>query len=133
MRKNEFARLLAGSALALLAAYRWPGNVRQLENAIFRAVVLTDGEQIGVHEFPQVSAQVGTDAVAAQPMIDPSPAIAATWPDAREAVDLSSQHAAALTTPSLRLLDPQGEVRPLEDIEREALSLIHISEPTRPY
>jgi Response regulator containing CheY-like receiver, AAA-type ATPase, and DNA-binding domains len=95
--------------------------VRQLENAIFRAVVLTDGEQLGVHEFPQIAAQIGPDAIAAQPMIDSSPAIAATWPDVREAVDLSSQHAAALTTPSLRLLDAQGEVRPLEDIEREAI------------
>ena len=112
---------IGADALALLAAYRWPGNVRQLENAIFRAVVLTDGEQLGVHEFPQIAAQIGPDAIAAQPMIDSSPAIAATWPDVREAVDLSSQHAAALTTPSLRLVDAQGEVRPLEDIEREAI------------
>ena len=48
-------RAIEPEALALLTAYRWPGNVRQLENAIFRAVVLTDGEQIGVHEFPQIS------------------------------------------------------------------------------
>jgi DNA-binding NtrC family response regulator len=112
---------IGAEALALLAAYRWPGNVRQLENAIFRAVVLTDGEQIGVHEFPQIAAQLGPDAVAAQPMIDSSPAIAAAWPDVREAADLSAHHAAALTTASLRLLDAQGEVRPLEDIEREAI------------
>jgi DNA-binding NtrC family response regulator len=108
-------------ALALLAAYRWPGNVRQLENAIFRAVVLTDGEQIGMHEFPQVFAQVGADTVAAQPTIEPSPAIAATWPDAREAADKSDQNAAASTAPSLRLTDAQGEVRPLEEIEREVI------------
>ena len=100
---------------------RWPGNVRQLENAIFRAVVLADGERIGVHEFPQIAAQVGPDAIAAQPMIDPSPAIAAAWPDAREAADSSGPLAAALTTPSLRLTDAQGEVRPLEDIEREVI------------
>ncbi len=53
------ARHRAPRRCALLAAYRWPGNVRQLENAIFRAVVLTDGEQIGVHEFPQIVAQIG--------------------------------------------------------------------------
>ena len=104
---------IAAEALTLLAAYRWPGNVRQLENAIFRAVVLTDGEQIGVSEFPQIAAQLGPDAVAASPMIDPSPAIAATWPEA----------APALTNPvhALRLTDAQGEVRPLEDIEREVI------------
>jgi len=107
---------IGAEALALLTAYRWPGNVRQLENAIFRAVVLTDSEQIGVHEFPQVAAQVGADVVAAQPMIDPSPAIAATWPDVREGAN-----PAALAMPGLRLTDAQGEVRPLEDIEREVI------------
>jgi len=104
---------IAAEALTLLAAYRWPGNVRQLENAIFRAVVLTDGEQIGVSEFPQIAAQLGPDAVAASPMIDPSPAIAATWPEAAPALTNSAH--------SLRLTDAQGEVRPLEDIEREVI------------
>jgi DNA-binding NtrC family response regulator len=107
---------IGAEALRLLTAYRWPGNVRQLENAIFRAVVLTDGEQIGVNEFPQVSAQLGPDAIAAQPMIDPSPAIAASWPDVRDAAN-----AAPLAMHTLRLTDAHGEVRPLEDIEREAI------------
>ena len=112
-------RAVEPEALALLSAYRWPGNVRQLENAIFRAVVLADGERIGVDEFPQISAQLGPDAV--QPVVDPSPAIAAAWPDAREAAEFSAQNAMPLTTASLRLLDAQGEVRPLEDIERDAI------------
>ena len=112
-------RAIEPEALALLSAYRWPGNVRQLENAIFRAVVLADGERIGVDEFPQISAQLGPDA--AQPLVDPSPAIAAAWPDAREAAEFAAQNAMPLTTASLRLLDAQGEVRPLEDIERDAI------------
>ncbi len=49
---------LSGQAVSLLSAFRWPGNVRQLENAVFRAVVLSEGEEIGVNEFPQVAAQV---------------------------------------------------------------------------
>ena len=43
--------------LACCAAYRWPGNVRQLENAVFRAVVLAEGDSIGAGEFPQIAAQ----------------------------------------------------------------------------
>ncbi len=123
--EGKRVRGIEPAALSLLAAFRWPGNVRQLENAIFRAVVLTDGEQIGVHEFPQIAAQIGAqagaDAHGAPLMIDPSPAIAAAWPDAREAADKSGHYVAALTTPSLRLLDVSGEVRPLEDIEREVI------------
>ena len=58
------------SALEMLCDYRWPGNVRQLENAVYRAVVLSDREVLTLHDFPQivglsplgedVSAAVGT-------------------------------------------------------------------------
>jgi DNA-binding NtrC family response regulator len=39
-------------ALETLAAYHWPGNIRQLENAIERAVVLADGDSIGRSDLP---------------------------------------------------------------------------------
>src|ERR1700760_1513238 len=38
-------RVVAADAMALLARCSWPGNVRQLENAIFRAVVLAEGDE----------------------------------------------------------------------------------------
>jgi DNA-binding NtrC family response regulator len=115
-------RGVGAPALALLAAFRWPGNVRQLENAIFRAVVLADGEEIGVNEFPQIAAQMGTEGGAADLWIEPSPAMAAGWPDAGEHSGVS-HNAAPLTmgAPSLTLTDPHGEVRPLEEIEREVI------------
>ena len=47
-------RAVTADALALLNAHPWPGNVRQLENAVFRAVVLADGDEIGASEFPQL-------------------------------------------------------------------------------
>ena len=61
--EGKRVRAITGEALALLAAYRWPGNVRQLENTIFRAVVLADGEEVGVNEFPQVAAQLEAQGV----------------------------------------------------------------------
>ena len=71
-------RGLANDAAALLAAYDWPGNVRQLENAMFRAVVLADGDELTVAEFPQIAAQVeGYDVrvpPAPPPLADAAPA-----------------------------------------------------------
>ena len=49
-------RAVSADALGLLNAHPWPGNVRQLENAVFRAVVLADGDEIGASEFPQLRA-----------------------------------------------------------------------------
>src|SRR3954464_3955840 len=51
-------RAVSSDALRLLRAYAWPGNVRQLENAVFRAVVLAESDEIGVNEFPQIAAQL---------------------------------------------------------------------------
>jgi transcriptional regulator with GAF, ATPase, and Fis domain len=39
-------------ALALLKGYSWPGNIRQLENVIERAVVVVEGPSITVAELP---------------------------------------------------------------------------------
>jgi DNA-binding NtrC family response regulator len=123
--EGKRVRSISAEAQALLTAFRWPGNVRQLENAIFRAVVLADGEEIGVNEFPQVSSQLAPDAIAAQPFsepwIEPSPAMVSSWPDDHSGS--SARNAATLTmpAPSLHLTDVHGHVRPLDDIESEVI------------
>ena len=43
--EGKRVRAISGEALALLGRHRWPGNVRQLENAVFRAVVLAEGDR----------------------------------------------------------------------------------------
>ncbi len=39
-------------SMQALLAYEWPGNIRELRNTIERAVVLSDGEMITIHDLP---------------------------------------------------------------------------------
>lgn len=106
-------RGLCAEAQALLCAYEWPGNIGQLENAVFRAVVLADGDELTVADFPQIAARVeGFDV-----RIPPAPANAPihTSP-AKEFVRVK------LRDPNvLPLLDSRGQIRPLDKLEAEAI------------
>ncbi|MGE0546924.1 MAG: sigma-54-dependent transcriptional regulator [Kofleriaceae bacterium] len=42
---------ITAQALARLANYRWPGNIRELENVLSRAAILCDGEIIRSHDL----------------------------------------------------------------------------------
>jgi DNA-binding NtrC family response regulator len=98
----------------LLGAYPWPGNVRQLENAVFRAVVLCDGDELSVADFPQIAAQVdGYEVVVPlAPSSVPAPAMQPV---------IAAQPAMIVPGASIALLDEAGHVRPMEMLETEAL------------
>jgi DNA-binding NtrC family response regulator len=51
--RGETPKSVSPEALAVLQEYSWPGNVRELENALERAVILTNGETIGVASLPE--------------------------------------------------------------------------------
>ena len=40
-------------ALDLLCAYSWPGNIRELENTVYRCLVLSEDFQIDAHDLPE--------------------------------------------------------------------------------
>ena len=107
---------ISAEALALLRAQPWPGNVRQLENAVFRAVVLADGDEIGAGDFPQfLHGPKAAAPVAEQAVGTPLPA-----------VDLAPRlspepEAAGPAGEALALLDAAGEFRPLEALERDII------------
>jgi len=118
---------VTADALRLLSAFRWPGNIRQLENAVFRAVVLAEGDMIGIEEFPQITAQIA--APAASPTPEPPAPFAAedlggAQPPAAFSPDLSPPVQVAPTPPALdvlSLLDLEGDIRPLEALEADII------------
>jgi len=43
---------IAPSIIARFCAYRWPGNIRELENVVERMIVLSNGELVGEEDLP---------------------------------------------------------------------------------
>ncbi len=120
-------RAITPEALQLLTAFQWPGNIRQLENAVFRAVVFAEGDSIGIAEFPQITAQItGPAATAAQIQPEAPPvehslepiSVAGPFADA-EPSRLFSRASAPVD--ALPVLDAEGDVRPLEAIEADLI------------
>ena len=109
--EGKRVRGLTAEALALLSRYDWPGNVRQLENALFRAIVLADGDELTLAEFPQIAAQVEGFDVRVPPV-----AACALPAAAREILRVEVRDPNVL-----RLLDENGDVRRLEDMEAEMI------------
>jgi DNA-binding NtrC family response regulator len=128
-------------AMALVTEHDWPGNIRELENAIHRAIVLSDGGLLTRDLFPQIEAQMpgyrldsgeraGFEAAyepadAATPARDHQTSV--TRPDpARTALEPQIIEPAR---PAVDAVSMDGEVRPIAEIEEElirfALSFYH--------
>lgn len=106
-------RGISAEAMQLLQSFHWPGNVRQLENTMFRAVILCEGDEITLEHVPQVAQVVSGYEVRIPPLAaTPAPVPMAE----REIVRVEIKDPSALT-----LLDPMGDVRPLGDVESETI------------
>jgi DNA-binding NtrC family response regulator len=88
---------ISESALALLAAYDWPGNVRQLQSVLFRAAVYCEGDYLTADSFPQLSEMLG----------------------GQDCLVPSSQHEGV----GIMLYTDDGNLRPLEEIEADVIRL----------
>lgn len=103
----EEGKRVAGAApetMEMLVAHDWPGNVRQLENAIYRAIVLSDGPYLQLHDFPAISG-------VAMPV--PAEALPAPAPASAPAIEMPPA--------PVQILDARGHLRTLEDIERDLI------------
>ncbi|SFK22391.1 DNA-binding transcriptional response regulator, NtrC family, contains REC, AAA-type ATPase, and a Fis-type DNA-binding domains [Sphingomonas sp. NFR04] len=90
---------ISEDALQLLTAYDWPGNVRQLQNALFRAAVLCDEEGLTRDDFPQIAQIALGKPMSAGPVA-------------------SNSGMGGIT-----LFRPDGNLRPLDEIEADVIRL----------
>jgi DNA-binding NtrC family response regulator len=108
----EEGKRVAGCAvetMALLQGYDWPGNVRQLENSIYRALVLADSPLLQPHDFPAISG-------VAMPLTS-----GAAISYDRAETPHSHDSAEALPDSPVRIIDARGHLRTLEEIERDLI------------
>lgn len=109
---------ISDEALDLLRGYSWPGNIRQLENAIYRAVVLTDSAYLEPADFPQVVAQTaGRDDAVRLVASSPTPS-SPVHIDAATAAPRQVEERHAIRD---RFVDADGEVASLGAVERELI------------
>ncbi|CAM2978779.1 MULTISPECIES: sigma-54-dependent transcriptional regulator [Methylobacterium] len=115
--EGKRVRAITPEAMALLTRYPWPGNVRQLENALFRAVVLADCDELTVAEFPQIAAQVeGFDVrIPAAPTQPQMPAYAPEPVREIVRVEVRDPHAMSLVT------EETGEMKTMDVLEAEII------------
>jgi DNA-binding NtrC family response regulator len=111
---------ISGEAMARLSQLDWPGNIRQLENAVYRAVVMSESDQLGLADFPQAQAASSTshEDHHAEPLTI-EPAFHSTAPSMVSGNEIPIAPVSAAG--SLAMLTSNGEVRPLEEMETEII------------
>jgi DNA-binding NtrC family response regulator len=113
---------ISGDAMALLSQLDWPGNIRQLENAVYRAVVMTETDQLGVADFPQAAAQSQAQSESHGTHVEPlviAPGFHSTAPAMVSGNEIPI--APLPTAGMLAMLTNTGEIRPLEEMETEII------------
>ncbi len=116
----------SAETMAMLKAFDWPGNVRQLENAVFRAVVLCEGDTLTPEDFPQISGLSRDVAEAAEEA-----------PLVLEGAQGKAANPAPEADMPVRITTGEGHVRALEEVERDLIEFAigtysgHMSEIAR--
>ena len=98
---------ITDKAKDVLKMYTWPGNVRQMENAVYRAVVLCEGEYLDVRDFSHIISSLQSSANGEALDI---------IPDDIEGTDLAS------TSCIIGLLNETDQFKSLADVESEVIA-----------
>jgi len=121
-------RGIAPNAIPMLQAYSWPGNVRQLENTIFRAIVLCESDVLEVQDFPQIASLVeGYEIIvppapqlAKKPNLPAGPAMTGGNQPIGRSVGNQVSDGMALGIPAVT---DGGHIRKLEEVEADMIRL----------
>ncbi len=114
-------RGVTAQTLEMLKAYSWPGNVRQLENTIFRAIVLCETDILDIQDFPQIASLVEGYQVIVPPAPMPAPKLvpaASTGPVRSVGSQVSDGMAFGIP-----VVTNGGHIRKLEEVEADMIRL----------
>ena len=111
---------ISGEAMAYLSQLDWPGNIRQLENTVYRAVVMSESDQLGLSDFPQ-AANMPSPPISSAPSepLVVEPVSNAIVPAMVSGIEIPIAPLAAAGM--LSMLTNTGDVRPLEELESEII------------
>jgi len=98
-------RTISQGALTAVKTYNWPGNIRQLQNALFRAVILSESSMLMPEDFPNLFPDASLTAVPPPSNDGAVPPLPASF--------LPSSHSNAI----LPLETSDGHFRRLDDLE----------------
>ncbi len=152
LERHTPVRRISEAAVDLLCRYDWPGNVRQLENVLHRAVVLCERKTLNAADFPQIAGmgaamssnsrsgeptdmhQAAVGPSAGEPVTgEPSPqaANASLGPvERRTLADRRRRHdddeaddRGWIGTTMFPIVDENGDIRPMEAVEADLIRL----------
>lgn len=96
---------ITDAALDLLMNFGWPGNVRQLQDALFRAAIFCKDHALTAADFPQIAQETTHHRRADDYHMPPQQALMRN------------------DAPGVILYQPDGHLRPLEEIEADVIRL----------
>jgi DNA-binding NtrC family response regulator len=127
---RSFITGISTAAMEQLIAHAWPGNIRELEHAIFRAIMLCEDGELSPRDFPSITARgqpadssFGLSDNGLQ-LLEQSAGVAVQKQVTGERPPASEPFADMRTTARYgvaRLLDDRGELRPIEVLEEEVI------------
>lgn len=105
--------------LEVLTRHSWPGNVRQLENTIFRAVVLAEDAYLSAEDFPLLAEEFSAVGIESGP-----PLLAdQDETDAQGNAPPVVTGASGAGSEAVSVFDREGHLRSLQEIEKDLIRL----------